>query len=632
MFRTSLALRILLLNLLFIVLPLLIYFLFFARLEYEERVRENVLRLRNIGLSRTSYLDQFINDQYRSLDLVEQLADLNNPASLTNLNPLLDSLKLDQIYPVMAFFTLHQDGHFLVTYASNKEEMNLDITYRGYIKPTVQYGYYTYLAYANLTLIREFIVSKLVRDQATYAPLGILIYFIAADGIINTLTTNKYLPHEETISLLTEDKIVFASSNSDFLFTALAPVPEEHIIASAKNGQFGKNKAPQKTLSLSPYSNISGVYSWNDTGHTHVGYLSPLAKGSLFVLVDVDMKTISDPYIRATWLTIGVLFSITLISCLLTMLLGEYISRTFRALITVMDKVGQGDLSARFKKQLFGFEINEAGLVLNEMLDRLVLDTDIANKERLKTETVSQQLKVGRDIQKSLLSHTIPSVPGLEIGAASHAASEVSGEFYDIYLKEGHLIITMATTSGKGLSSCLFLVDLRSIIRCFLTRFTNLGPLLEQVNNLFHQDLQNNPLIVKTIIGAWDAEKQTLHYAAASPSFGFTRLREKQFETLGGSHQSMGASATASYTSYELRLPPQGIVIFYTNGIIEQQDPEGHFYGENKLREFVDQKAFLDAPSLAIEIMKDVKKFAQGAPQNEDMTIIVLKATGESDV
>jgi len=170
------------------------------------------------------------------------------------------------------------------------------------------------------------------------------------------------------------------------------------------------------------------------------------------------------------------------------------------------------------------------------------------------------------------------------------------------------------------------------MIRCFLTRFTDLGPLLEQVNSLFHQDLQNNPLIIKTIIGTWDVEKHTLHYAAASPSFGFARLGEKQFETLGGSHQSMGASTSASYTSYELILPSQGIVIFYTNGIIEQQDPEGHFYGENRLRDFVDQKAFLDAPSLAKEIMKDIESFGKGAPQRDDMTVIVLKATGESHV
>lgn len=625
MFAKSLALRILILNLLFIVFPATCYFLIFADWEYEEKVITDIHRLRNIGLSRASYLNQFIDDQATALNLIEALIGLNTPEGVKDYDNRIAPLQLNNVFRQVAFFTRTPDNRFIVENSLITTEYHRDLTYRGYVQAAVKNGYSSYLAYDDITLRAEFLFSKAIHARDNWELLGILTTVIPAEQILAPITNDQYFTEKETVSLLTEDQIVFASSNPAFNLMALFPVSQERLNALDKNKQFDKFKIPRKTLVLTPFSNLNGVYTWTEGGKEHIAFIAPVADKALYIWIDVEKKTISAPYIKESWITVGVLLGITLTSCLITILISQLLSRTFAELISVMDKVSKGDLSVRFQGKAFGFEINEAGYTLNKTLDRLVDQTKIAEGEQLKTEAVSKELKIGREIQESILPHNIPDSGSLQIGLFARPASEVSGDFYDIYSPQDRLIITLADTSGKGLFSCLYSVCLRSMLRAFATTNTEVGQILDKTNKLFHEDLQNTPLNVKTFVGSWDKESSTLHYASASPSFGFVRTGNNQFEPLAGSHGTMGLRAESSFQSYSLKLQPGNIVILYTGGVIEQQNPSGTLYGENSLKAIVDQKAYLDAKELAKAIEVDLARFAGGSEQAEDMTFIVLK-------
>jgi sigma-B regulation protein RsbU (phosphoserine phosphatase) len=627
MFSKSIALRIFGLYLFFIVLPVTILFLIFTKWEYDEKINYDIHRIKNIGLSRAAYLNGFIADQYTALDIISLLTDQKNPEATSQFSRLLAPLALDKIYPSIGLLTRTEGDHFVVKFTSEtqKQDLGHDLTYRGYIQPAIKNGYSSYLGYDDVTLAKEFIFSKAIRSRENYDLLSILILIVDANPILETLIEDEFFTETESVSLLTSDKIVFASSVPSLELTALDNLTEEELNKLQLDKQFGKLTVPRKTIHLTPFSNLQDVYQWSDNGRDHISFLAPIAGKSLYIWMDVEKKTISAPYIKATWITIAILFSITLASCFITIFISHLLSRTFAELINMMDKIGKGDLSARFQQKPFGFEINEAGLTLNTVIDSVVKNTEIANSEQLKTELASRELRIGRQIQESLTPRSIPDSGALEIGIFSKPAGDVSGNFYDIYTHNNHLIIALNDTSGTGLSSCLYSVCLRGILRSLISDSTDMGGLLEKANRLFHKDLQNAPLNVKTFIGSWDKETSTLYYASASPSFGFIKRANGPFDTLAGSRGSMGALPETTFQTTSVALQPGDILVLYTGGVIERQDPTGLLYGENGLKSVLLQKAHLGAPELAKAFENALILFTKDAVQEEDMTLIILK-------
>ncbi len=633
MFSKSIALRIFALYLLFIVLPVTIFFLIFTQWDYDEKINYDIHRIKNIGLSRASYLNGFIADQYTALDLITLLTDQSNPYANRDFGTLLTSFGIDKIYPNIVLLSKTPDDHFLVTATSENEKGNTghDVTYRGYIKSAVTNGYTTYpnnRAYDEISPAEQFVFAKAIRSIEDYKLLDILLLIVNARPILNILIEDKFFRETETVSLLTKDQIVFASSDPALELIALAPLTEEQSATLLSSRQFGNLTVPKKTLHLIPFSNLENIYQWSENGRDHLSFIAPVADKSLYIWMDMEKKTISAPYIRAAWITIAIVLSITIASCFITIFISYLLSKTFKELITLMGNIGEGDLSARFKPKPFGFEINEAGLTLNTVIDLIINKTEAAKNEILKTEIASKELRIGRQIQESITPRSIPDSGNLEIGIFSEPAGDVSGNFYDIYTRNDHLIIALNDTSGTGISSCLYSVCLRAILRSLISDSSDMGALLENANSLFYKDLQKAPLNIKTFIGSWDNSTSTLYYASASPSFGFIKRVNGAFDTLAGSKGSMGTLPKATFQTSSICLQAGDIVIIYTRGVIERQDSTGLLYGENRLKNVLVQNAHLAATAMAKAFEHALLLFTKGTLQEEDMTLIVLKIKG----
>lgn len=629
-FKNSYAFRLFALFLGLLIVPVLLAFLGVFYWEYNQKISTEIQRLRDIGVARAVYLNNYISNQFQLLDLVEIVVNLSSPDDTYDRTP--DFVKMASLASLapnkgIGFFVRQPGDHYLVQYASNKAYLGKDFTYRGYIQEAAKKGYAAYLDRDLYTDQPEFVISKAVRSYKDYSILGMLMFFLPAEKIIQKLINDEYFSKKEVISILTQDKIAFTSSDPSYVLSGLAPVTTERIKEIENARQFGNLPLHMKTLHLTPYLEMDDIFVWEENNNQHIAVITPVADKSIYIWMDTQKSTIAAPYIRAVWMTLSILLGITIISSLVTLLIGKFLISTFEGLISVMGKVTQGDLTARFNRRVFGFEINSIGAILNQNLDRLITETKRAQDEVLKTEKLSKELKAGREIQESLLPHDVPSMIGLEIGTFTRAASEVHGDFFDIYSHNDDLIITISGTSHKGLIACLYSVCLRSMLRCFAVTEKTMSGVLEKTNAVFQQNLEKSPIVIKTFIGIWEVATSTLRYASASPSFGFVRRANEVFESLAGSDFSMGVDGPAVFPEYNIHLEPGEIVILYTTGVINQIDPSDKLYGENSLKEIVRTKSFLGAKEIAKAISDNLAQYSKNASSaEEDMTIIVLKA------
>ena len=64
--------------------------------------------------------------------------------------------------------------------------------------------------------------------------------------------------------------------------------------------------------------------------------------------------------------------------------------------------------------------------------------------------------------------------------------------------------------------------------------------------------------------------------------------------------------------------------VIYTDGVSEAMNPNSDLYGVDRLRELMAASQGGHADELGKTILADVRKFADGRPQNDDITIMVF--------
>jgi anti-sigma regulatory factor (Ser/Thr protein kinase) len=74
-----------------------------------------------------------------------------------------------------------------------------------------------------------------------------------------------------------------------------------------------------------------------------------------------------------------------------------------------------------------------------------------------------------------------------------------------------------------------------------------------------------------------------------------------------------------------LAFEPGDVLVLFSDGIYEYHDPDFQLYGEERVRELMRSSAALTMAELAAEVLRSVRAFARGAPQEDDMTLVLVR-------
>jgi sigma-B regulation protein RsbU (phosphoserine phosphatase) len=79
------------------------------------------------------------------------------------------------------------------------------------------------------------------------------------------------------------------------------------------------------------------------------------------------------------------------------------------------------------------------------------------------------------------------------------------------------------------------------------------------------------------------------------------------------------------YGSDTIKLNPGDCLLMYTDGVTEAMDPKKQEFGDARLREFLGNTGHDDLRTLIGGLMLEVKKFAAGEEQSDDITILAVR-------
>jgi sigma-B regulation protein RsbU (phosphoserine phosphatase) len=267
-----------------------------------------------------------------------------------------------------------------------------------------------------------------------------------------------------------------------------------------------------------------------------------------------------------------------------------------------------------------------AFMVHNLIVERkTAAEKEILRRELERTEF---EMETARGIQQSLLPESPPRIAGFELAALNLPAKQVGGDFYDfIPVSKDKWGIIIADVSGKGVPAALFMALSRTLVRANVADNTTASQAMQKANHLISQEAKMG-MFVTLFYAVLDPQTKRLHYVNAghNPPFA-VKKSSGDVILLRAKGIAMGVIDDAALEEKEITLDSNDIVVFYTDGVTEAINGAGEQFGEKRLIETINQNTDLPPRELIGRVKDEVFTFAQGQPQHDDLTLVVLKAT-----
>jgi HAMP domain-containing protein len=156
----------------------------------------------------------------------------------------------------------------------------------------------------------------------------------------------------------------------------------------------------------------------------------------------------------------------------------------------------------------------------------------------------------------------------------------------------------------------------------------NAAELLRKLNDLLHDDLECAGFFITACCAIFDAPSRTLSYAnAGHPPPLLLRESATKCTRLDADGMLLGIEKDVQFADMKVKLATGDIVVFYTDGITEMQNPAGEMFGVDRLGEAVAAHRVAEPESLVAGVLGALSTFAGGRPPDDDLTIVAMKLT-----
>lgn len=240
---------------------------------------------------------------------------------------------------------------------------------------------------------------------------------------------------------------------------------------------------------------------------------------------------------------------------------------------------------------------------------------------------LEQELSVARRIQLSLLPAAPPSVTGWDFAAAYRAAHQVGGDFYDFLdhaLSGRRLGLVIADVTGKGMPAALVMAYSRAVVRAESLAGSSPVEVLGNTNRLLLQERRSRPF-VSAFYGELDLASGLLSYANAGHDRPLLVPAEGEPRELVAPGVILGAFHDVGLEPRSVSLAPGDTVVLYTDGVTEARDPQGQFFGDDRLRDAVVGAGRAPAQGVIGAVLASIAEFTAGAEQSDDLTMVVVR-------
>lgn len=243
-------------------------------------------------------------------------------------------------------------------------------------------------------------------------------------------------------------------------------------------------------------------------------------------------------------------------------------------------------------------------------------------------EKLRQALEMARVVQMSTLPTSMPSVPGYDVHGAFIPAELTGGDAFDLAKVGERLLVVLADATGHGIAPALSVTQMQAMLRMAFRLGADLDTVFRQVNNRLAETLAADRFIT-AFVGMLDPMTHELafHSGGQGPILVY-RAASDQWERHRPTSFPMGAmELDAARTAQRFVLGPGDMLALVSDGIPEYENAGGEQFGEERVCAALAAHRDEPAEMLVKALLDALRAFAGDAPQQDDMTAVIVIRT-----
>lgn len=309
-------------------------------------------------------------------------------------------------------------------------------------------------------------------------------------------------------------------------------------------------------------------------------------------------------------------------------------------LVRYLDKAEAADVERERRIGVLYLDSREKGVLMSSStrtaLETLATEAAVAiENARLYRETMEkakmeQEMRIAAEIQQALLPKMARAGSFFTAAAASLPCRSIGGDFYDyVDLPAGALGFALGDVAGKGPPAALLSAMMQGIFAAQAASSDSPSQTITRVNlALYRRGIESR--FVTLMYGALRPDgRLTYCNAGHNPPLVISSNNAGQIiRRLECGGPIVGLFEAATFEEETIALNPGDWLVVFSDGVSEAMSASGDEYGESRIVTVVEKHQGLEPRQLLEALFADVREFARGAPQSDDITAMILRYGG----
>jgi len=246
-------------------------------------------------------------------------------------------------------------------------------------------------------------------------------------------------------------------------------------------------------------------------------------------------------------------------------------------------------------------------------------------EDAIAKEKLEKELELASQIQQDLLPKEQPASEKFDIAGTNIPCFQVGGDYFDFFsIGPDRIGIVIADVSGKGMGAGLLMAGFRAGLHAEIHHNYAIKKMVEKMNDFVHRDTTTNQFIT-FFYCELDEKEGKASYVNAGHNPPVVLDKKGKIIRLERCGLCLGMFPGAEYEVNEIPLNIGESALLFTDGIPDSRDEKENDFEEKRMIDIFKKNAKLSAQEIMDKICKEVETFTSGAPQQDDMTLVIIK-------
>src|SRR5215475_13328409 len=307
-----------------------------------------------------------------------------------------------------------------------------------------------------------------------------------------------------------------------------------------------------------------------------------------------------------------------------TLLMPLYSKEGMLGVISLGPRLGDLPFSREDKQLLMSVSGPTALAIENAALvERMVEEARRRQVLEAENDQRAKEPEEARQLQRPMLPKNMPRAPHLEIEAYMNTATEVGGDYYDFHQSDnGVLTVVVGDATGHGLKAGTVVTAMKSLFRT-LAGEDDL-PLVFNQSSRVLKEMNLRSLFMGLTMIKLNGSRLRIASAGMPPAMIYRAGKGLVEEALIKA-PPLGGYSGYQYREREYALGHGDVLVLMSDGFPERFNQDGDMFDYSRARQSLAEAASRHPREIIEHFVRAGDRWANGTPQNDDITFVVLK-------